>query len=56
MALLFIAIPFAVVRAPFNMFVSDKSLKRLGAVARAVRKGNIVQPFWSVKSSVGRTA
>jgi uncharacterized protein len=25
-------------------------------VARAVRKGNIVQPFWSVKSSVGRTA
>lgn len=31
-ALLFIAIPFAVVAAPFNMFVSDKSLKRLGAL------------------------
>lgn len=25
-------------------------------VVRAVRKGNIVQPFWSVKSSLGRTA
>ena len=31
-ALLFIAIPFAVVATPFNMFVSDKSLRRLGAL------------------------
>src|SRR5580658_11072351 len=32
LALLFIAIPFALVAAPFNMFVADKSLKRLGAL------------------------
>lgn len=31
-ALLSIAIPFAVVATPFNMFVSDKSLKRVGAL------------------------
>jgi membrane protease YdiL (CAAX protease family) len=34
-ALLFIAVPFAVVAALFNMFVSDKSLKRLGALLLA---------------------
>jgi hypothetical protein len=32
LALLFIAIPFAIVAAPFNMFVADKSLKRFGAL------------------------
>jgi membrane protease YdiL (CAAX protease family) len=32
LALLFIAIPFALIAAPFNMFVADKSLKRLGAL------------------------
>jgi hypothetical protein len=31
LALLSIAIPFAVVATPFNLFVSDKSLKRAGA-------------------------
>lgn len=31
LALLSIAIPFAVVATPFNIFVSDKSLKRVGA-------------------------
>ncbi|HWZ63918.1 MAG TPA: type II CAAX endopeptidase family protein [Steroidobacteraceae bacterium] len=32
LALLSIAIPFAMVATPFNLFVSDKSLKRLGAL------------------------
>jgi uncharacterized protein len=32
LALLSIAIPFAAVATPFNMFVSDKSLKRVGAL------------------------
>jgi membrane protease YdiL (CAAX protease family) len=31
-ALFWIAIPFAVVATPFNIFVSDKSLKRVGAL------------------------
>jgi uncharacterized protein len=31
-AILFIAIPFAVVSAPFNLFVTDKPLRRLGAL------------------------
>jgi membrane protease YdiL (CAAX protease family) len=31
-ALLFVAIPFTAVAAPFNLFVSDKSGKRLGAL------------------------
>lgn len=31
-AILFIAIPFAVVSTPFNLFVTDKSLRRLGAL------------------------
>jgi uncharacterized protein len=31
-ALLFVGIPFAVVATPFNMFVSDRSLKRVGAL------------------------
>jgi uncharacterized protein len=31
-AILFIAIPFAVVSTPFNVFVTDKSLRRLGAL------------------------
>lgn len=35
-ALLFVAIPFAAVATPFNMFVSDKSLKRLGALLLTV--------------------
>jgi uncharacterized protein len=32
LALLSIAIPFAIVATPFNVFVADKSLKRLGAL------------------------
>ena len=43
-ALLFIAIPFAVVAAPFNMFVSDKSLKRLGAV---LLTAIVLAAYWS---------
>jgi hypothetical protein len=31
-AILFVAIPFAIVATPFNVFVADKSLKRAGAV------------------------
>ncbi len=31
-AVLFIAIPFAVVSAPFNLFVADKPLRRMGAL------------------------
>jgi membrane protease YdiL (CAAX protease family) len=34
-AILFIAIPFAVVSTPFNLFVTDKSLRRLGALLLA---------------------
>jgi membrane protease YdiL (CAAX protease family) len=34
-AILFIAIPFAVVRAPLNLFVTDKSLRRVGALLLA---------------------
>ena len=43
-ALLFIAIPFAVVAAPFNMFVSDKSLKRLGAL---LLTAIVLAAYWS---------
>jgi membrane protease YdiL (CAAX protease family) len=31
-AFLFVAVPFAIVAFPFNMFVTDRSLKRVGAV------------------------
>jgi uncharacterized protein len=31
-AILFIAIPFAIVSAPFNLFVTDKPLRRVGAL------------------------
>jgi membrane protease YdiL (CAAX protease family) len=34
-AILFIAIPFAVVSAPFNLFVTDKPLRRVGALLLA---------------------
>ena len=43
-ALLFIAIPFAVVAAPFNMFVSDKSLKRVGAL---LLTAIVLAAYWS---------
>jgi uncharacterized protein len=43
-ALLFIAIPFAVVAAPFNMFVSDKSLKRVGAI---LLTAIVLGAYWS---------
>ena len=43
-ALLFIAIPFAVVAAPFNMFVSDKSLKRVGAL---LLTAIVLGAYWS---------
>jgi uncharacterized protein len=31
-AILFVAIPFAIVSTPFNLFVTDKSLRRVGAL------------------------
>jgi ABC-type sulfate transport system permease component len=31
-AILFVAIPFAVVSTPLNLFVTDKSLRRVGAL------------------------
>jgi|HubBroStandDraft_6_1064221.scaffolds.fasta_scaffold102640_2 membrane protease YdiL (CAAX protease family) len=34
-AILFIAIPFAIVRMPLNLFVTDKSLRRVGALLLA---------------------
>jgi hypothetical protein len=43
-ALLFIAIPFALVAAPFNMFVADKSLKRLGAL---LLTAIVLGAYWS---------
>jgi membrane protease YdiL (CAAX protease family) len=48
-ALLFIAIPFAVVAAPFNMFVSDKSLKRVGAI---LLTAIVLGAYWSYVRSV----
>jgi len=52
-ALLFIAIPFAVVAAPFNMFVTDKSLKRLGALLLAAI---VLGAYWSYVRLVERRA
>ena len=43
-ALLSIAIPFAVVATPFNVFVSDKSLKRLGALLLAAV---VLAAYWA---------
>jgi len=34
-AILFVAIPFAIVSTPFNLFVTDKSLRRVGALLLA---------------------
>jgi membrane protease YdiL (CAAX protease family) len=34
-AILFVAIPFAIVSAPFNLFVTDKSFRRVGALLLA---------------------
>jgi uncharacterized protein len=35
-AILFIAVPFVIVSTPFNLFVTDKSLRRVGALLLAV--------------------
>jgi membrane protease YdiL (CAAX protease family) len=43
-ALLWIAIPFAIVAAPFNIFVSDKSLKRVGAL---VLTAIVLGAYWT---------
>jgi membrane protease YdiL (CAAX protease family) len=51
LALLFIAIPFAVVAAPFNMFVTDRSLKRLGALLLAAI---VLGAYWSYVRIVER--
>lgn len=50
-ALLSIAIPFAVVAAPFNMFVSDKSLKRVGAL---LLTAIVLSAYWAYVRIVER--
>jgi hypothetical protein len=52
-ALLAIAIPFAIVAAPFNMFVSDKSLKRAGAILLTVV---VVAAYWGYVRLVEKRA
>ena len=42
-AILFIAIPFAVVSTPFNLFVTDKSLRRVGA---ALLTAVVLGAYW----------
>lgn len=51
LALLSIAIPFAIVAAPFNLFVSDKSLKRVGALLLTVI---ILSAYWAYVRAVER--
>jgi membrane protease YdiL (CAAX protease family) len=43
-AILFVAIPFAVVSTPFNLFVTDKPLKRVGALLLAAV---VVGAYWA---------
>ena len=43
-AIVFIAIPFAVVSAPFNLFVTDKVLRRLGALLLAAV---VLAAYWA---------
>jgi membrane protease YdiL (CAAX protease family) len=42
-AILFIAIPFAIVSAPFNLFVTDKPLRRVGA---ALLTAVVLGAYW----------
>ena len=42
-AILFIAIPFAIISTPFNLFVTDKPLRRVGA---ALLTAVVLGAYW----------
>ena len=52
-AIIFIAIPFAVVSTPFNLFVTDKPLKRVGALLLAAV---VLLAYWAYVRIVERRA
>jgi uncharacterized protein len=52
-AILFIAIPFAVVSTPFNLFVTDKPLKRAGAL---LLTAIVLGAYWAYVRIVERRA
>jgi membrane protease YdiL (CAAX protease family) len=52
-AILFIAIPFAVVSTPFNLFVTDKPLKRAGAL---LLTAIVLAAYWAYVRIVERRA
>jgi membrane protease YdiL (CAAX protease family) len=52
-AILFIAIPFAVVSTPFNLFVTDKPLKRAGAL---LLTAVVLGAYWAFVRIVERRA
>ena len=52
-AILFIAIPFAVVSTPFNLFVTDKPLRRAGALLLTVI---VLGAYWAFVRIVERRA
>ena len=52
-AILFVAIPFAVVSTPFNLFVTDKPLKRAGAL---LLTAVVLGAYWAYVRIVERRA
>src|ERR1700727_2662254 len=52
-AILFIAIPFAVVSTPFNLFVTDKPLRRVGALLLTTI---VLGAYWAYVRIVERRA
>jgi uncharacterized protein len=52
-AILFIVIPFAVVRTPLNLFVTDKPLRRVGALLLAVV---VLASYWAYVRVVEKRA
>jgi membrane protease YdiL (CAAX protease family) len=52
-AILFIAIPFAVVSTPFNLFVTDKPLRRVGAL---LLTAIVLGAYWAYVRMVERRA
>jgi membrane protease YdiL (CAAX protease family) len=52
-AILFVAIPFAVVSTPFNLFVTDKPLRRVGAL---LLTGIVLGAYWAYVRIVERRA
>jgi membrane protease YdiL (CAAX protease family) len=52
-AIVFIAIPFAVVSTPFNLFVTDKVLRRLGAILLAAV---VLAAYWAYVRVMERRA